>query len=176
MLYTSPMLSKMVDPMCLAIERGSPLSADELSAITLERAAHLAGSMPGARQRKEGRQDQAWYWAAIAKCDVSGCAGTGEWLRNKNGWRSVMERDKEKSDHSMFRDHVEYFLQGALGKVELGAVPEDFMSVLAELAIGSPAVCANRALRRIAPGLKADSAEILQASAHIAEGFRSLFN
>ena len=176
MLYPSPMLSKMVDPMCLAIERGSPLSADELSAITLERAAHLAGSMPGARQRKEGRQDQAWYWAAIAKCDVSGCAGTGEWLRNKNGWRSVMERDKEKSDHSMFRDHVEYFLQGALGKVELGAVPEDFMSVLAELAIGSPAVCANRALRRIAPGLKADSAEILQASAHIAEGFRSLFN
>ena len=64
----------------------------------------------------------------------------------------------------------------AIGDVNLGAVPGDLVDVLADLAVGSPAVCASRALRRIAPGLKRKSPEILQASAEIAEGFRSLFN
>ena len=60
--------------------------------------------------------------------------------------------------------------------VKLGAVPEDLKDVFAELALGSPAVCASRALRRVAPDLKPESPAIMDAAAQIAEGFRSLFN
>lgn len=176
MLYPSPMLSNLIDPMRLAVERGQPLSANELRQAALDKAAHIAKRMPGTGKKADGRHDQSWYWAAIAKHDFGNYSGTGDWLQNKTGWRAVLERDEEHSKDSIFSDHVEYFLQGALGKVELGATPTDFVNVLAELAIGSPAVCANRALRRIAPGLKANSPEILQAASHIAEGFRSLFN
>jgi len=176
MLYPSPVLSNLIDPMRYAVEHRRPLPANVLRQVAIDKAAHLAKQMPGTGKKKEGRDDHSWYWAAIAKHDFKKYSGTDDWLKYKTGWRSVMERDRGHSEDSIFSDHVEYFLQGALGKVELGAIPDDFVNVLAELAIGSPAVCASRALRRIAPGLKANSPEILQAASHIAEGFRSLFN
>ncbi len=176
MLYPSPTLSDMIDPMKLALERGDRLSAIELQEIALERAGERVSSMQLKPHTSDGRQDQAWYWAGLAQCDIKRYAQTSHWLHSKSGWRSLMERDSKNADQSMFVDHVEYFLQGAESKVELGAVPDDFVNVLAELAVGSPAVCANRALRRLAPRLKADADEILQGAAHIAEGFRSLFN
>jgi hypothetical protein len=176
LLYPSPKLSNLIDPMRIAVERGQPLSVIELHKVALERAERLAGSMPGTGKRMDGRHDQSWYWAAIAKHDFRHHTGVGDWLQKNSGWRSIMERETEQSDQPIFVDHVEHFLQGAKGVVELGPVPDDFASVLAEMAIGSPAVCASRALRRVAPGLKADSPAVLQAASHIAEGFRSLFN
>jgi len=176
MLYPSPVLSNLIDPMRYAVEHRRPLSVDVLRQVAFDKATHLAKRMPGSGKKTEGRHDHSWYWVAIAKYDFGNYSGTSNWLWNKTGWHSLMERDRGQSDDSIFSDHVEYFLQGALGRVELGTVPDDFANVLAELAIGSPAICANRALRRIAPGLKANSEEILQAASHIAEGFRSLFN
>lgn len=176
LLYPSPALSKLIDPMRLAIDRSTPLSTDELKEFAVEKATYLAGRMPGIKRSTDGRQDQSWYWAGIGKHDFRRFSGVEDWLRFRSEWRSLMERERADPEHSIFSDHVEYFLQGALGNVELGTVPDDFVEVLSELAIGSPAICANRSLRRIAPGLKADSPEILQAAAHIAEGFRSLFN
>jgi len=176
MLYPSPKLSNLIDPMRVAVNRRQPLSAKELDQIAFERAARLANEMPGIRKKMDGRHDHSWYWAAIAKHDLRNYAGIGGWLMSGAGWRSIMERDTEQQDQSIFAEHVEHFLQGANGGVELGAVPDDFVEVLAEMAIGSPAICANRALRRVAPGLKTDSPAVLQAASHIAEGFRSLFN
>jgi hypothetical protein len=176
MLYPSPKLSSLVDPMRLAVDQRRPLSVEELNQIVLERTERLVGSMPGTRKKTDGRHDQSWYWAAIAKLDLRRCPGIGSWLQSKTGWRSIMERDTEQSEQSIFAEHVEHFLQGAKSDVELGAIPDDFAQVLADLAIGSPAVCANRALRRIAPGLKADCPAVLNAASQIAEGFRSLFN
>ena len=176
LLYPSPALSNLIDPMRLAVEQATPLSTRALRDFAVNRAENLTKRMPGARRSTDGRQDQSWYWAGIARHDFRRFSGMGDWLRYQAGWRSLMERERADPEHSIFGDHVEHFLQGALGSVELGSVPDDFVSVLAELAIGSPAICANRSLRRIAPGLKADSPEVLQAAAHIAEGFRSLFN
>lgn len=176
MLYPSPALSKLIDPMRLALEQERQLSAAELKRVALEKAAKLAECLPGTRRKGDGRNDHAWYWVAIARRDFRRYSGMNDWLQSKDGWRSMMKREKVGSEQSIFNDHVEYFRQGVQGQVELGAIPDDFVEVLADLSIGSPAVCASRALRRIAPDLKVDSQAILQAASHIAEGFRSLFN
>ena len=47
---------------------------------------------------------------------------------------------------------------------------------LAELALGSPATCALRALARVCPELDSDDPELLGAAMAIALGFRSLYN
>ena len=45
-----------------------------------------------------------------------------------------------------------------------------------DVALGSPAVCALRALRRIAPELAWDDPRLLSAAAEVAWAFRTLFN
>lgn len=176
MLYPSPILSNLIDPMRLAMEQGHALAEAELKAMALDKAEQLVSRLVGTGKTLDGRADHAWYWAALAKRDFKRQAGVADWLQDDEGWRSMMDRASEQKDNSIFGDHVEYFLRGAKGNVELGAIPDDLAEVLAELAVGSPAVCANRALRRIVPGSKADSPNLLQAASHIAEGFRSLFN
>jgi hypothetical protein len=66
---------------------------------------------------------------------------------------------------------------GAFSSLEiLGRAPDDLIEVLAELALASPAVCALRALRRVAPELRPDDPRMLNAAARVAGGFRTLFN
>lgn len=47
---------------------------------------------------------------------------------------------------------------------------------LVDVALGSPATCALRALSRIAPGLPLDDLALLTAAAHVGMAFRTLFN
>ena len=49
-------------------------------------------------------------------------------------------------------------------------------TLLVDVALGSPAVCALRALRRVAPELAWDDPSLLSAAATVAWGFRTLFN
>ena len=176
MLYPSPTLAKLIDPMELALERGSPLTVDEIRSAALGRTRTLVESMSGTGRVKDGRQDQAWYWRAIARRDSRRFSGVQEWVDDKSKWRSLIQSKQDRRDSSIFAEHVQLFADGARGKFQMGAVPDDLAEVLADLALGSPAICASRALRRIAPKLKRNSPEILQGAAEIAEGFRSLFN
>ena len=59
---------------------------------------------------------------------------------------------------------------------DLGAVPADLSDLLVDVALGSPAVCALRALKRIAPELAWDDPRLLSAAAEVAWSFRTLFN
>ena len=178
MLYPSPTLSKLIDPMRLAVENGAPLTVEELHAAAGDAAAELVQKLKGVlrKAKVDGRQDQNWYWAAIGKKDFRRNDSVRNWLVARSGWSSIIGSARDQQDSSMFSDHVDLFAAGVRNEIEFGAVPDDLEEVLAELSIGSPAICANRSLRRVAPRLKANSPEILQAAANIAEGFRSLFN
>lgn len=57
---------------------------------------------------------------------------------------------------------------------DLPSVPSDLLDVLALIAVGSPAVCAYRALRRTFPS--ASNPALVEAGARVGEGFRTLFN
>ena len=99
----------------------------------------------------EGIADQRWYWAALALLDRHFAGDTPEWLRDQDaGWLSTQAaEDGDAADG--FRKHVEHFIEALDGDVALGRKPDDLLDVLADLALGSPAICALRALRRIAP-------------------------
>jgi hypothetical protein len=174
MLYPSPSLSRLIDPLKLAIETGRPLSGDEQREATMAKAEALTSRLPGLRRMREGREDWAWHWAALARRDCRKYEGAAKWTRRRNGWRALMGRGESGTESSTFTEHVELFCQASDDTVELGAVPEDLQEVFAELALGSPAVCASRALQRVAPDLKSDSPAIMGAAAQIAEGFRGL--
>jgi hypothetical protein len=53
---------------------------------------------------------------------------------------------------------------------------ENVLELMVDLALGSPAICALRALRRVTPDLGWDNPDLLSAAAHIAWGFRTLYN
>ena len=55
-------------------------------------------------------------------------------------------------------------------------MPGDLLDVLTDFALGSPAVCAMRAIRRIAKGLPEVTPSVLAAASRIGNGLRSLFN
>ena len=58
-----------------------------------------------------------------------------------------------------------------------GVVPDSrLMDLLVDLALGSPAICALRALRRVAPELDWDDPALLNAASRAAWGFRTLYN
>jgi len=54
--------------------------------------------------------------------------------------------------------------------------PDTVVEKLASFALGSPAICALRALSRLCPELAVDDPELISASIGIALGFRSLYN
>lgn len=176
MLYPSPVLSQMIDPLRIAVESGGPVDAAALSQEALSAACEFVAKLPGTRRGRQGREDHAWYWWGLGRHEARRYADLAEWVHATDGWRALMQRDWVVSDDSVFSEHVDYFGAGILDEIEIGAPPEDLAEVLAELALGSPAVCASRALRRVAPGLKPWSPSLLDAAANIAEGFRSLFN
>ena len=74
-----------------------------------------------------------------------------------------------------FQDHVAE-LAAAVKTHDIGASSADLSDLLVDVALGSPAVCALRALKRIAPELAWDDPRLLSAAAEVAWSFRALFN
>jgi len=62
------------------------------------------------------------------------------------------------------------------GERRFGAVPDTILELLVDVGLGSPAVCALRALQRVAPDLEFDNHYLLSAASKISWGFRTLFN
>ena len=73
-----------------------------------------------------------------------------------------------------FKEHVAALKAEAVR--DLGPVSTGALDLLIDVALGSPAVCALRALRRVAPNLAWDDPSLLNAAANVAWGFRTLFN
>jgi hypothetical protein len=131
------------------------------------------------REAEGGRENHGWYWRSLTLMDGKARGALRAWCREDKGWRALAEslhRGEEGTEHSLFTEHADYFCSGFERGDDAGAVPTDLYETLAELALGSPAVCAARAIRRVAPGLALDAPALLSGAATAAEGFRSLFN
>ncbi|MER9191599.1 helicase-related protein [Mesorhizobium australicum] len=164
LIYPSPLLAELGDPFAVFAAAAKRPSIEEMrTALRHKLAERLAGLPKG----KDGETLSArdWEWSTAALLDVAAGNRASEWLRS-GAFAST-------GNEAGFRDHVAELISAkAIG--EDGS--ETALELLVDVALGSPAVCAVRAIRRIAPELAWDAPELLEAAAHVAWGFRTLFN
>jgi len=179
LLYPSPSLASLVDPLRIALEDG----ADNLipSATMIEKASeilrpHIEPFLTGVTDK--GTEDQRWYWAMPSLLDGALFPAAKSWLLDdRAGWPSLASSFR-RDPGERFREHLYQLRQTMDGKLDppLGRPPGDLMQVLALMAVAAPGICALRALRRMAPTLDWANYDMLTSAAQIAEGFRTLFN
>jgi hypothetical protein len=186
--YPSPSLAILGDPLELAICAGQSAEPEAALAVVAKRigaALEACGIGPKAEEHAFD-VDARWYWVALAVLDSQWAPKRGSdkkalvaWLTDHNGWRAIMRRDDDvNDDHEStgFDKVLDRFVAALSSSLELRSRPADLERVLATLAMGAPAVCALRSLRRQAPELDWTGSSLLQAAARVGEGFRTLFN
>lgn len=166
LIYPSPTLARVGDPLGVFACSPTQLSVTEMRAAIAERirteVGHLFTEVCGAESA--GRDTE---WSTPATIDVLLKTKAPSWLQYL-GYRWTAQEDG-------FREHI-LELRRTATDPSMGALDDDTLNLLVDVALGSPAVCALRALRRIAPGLAWDDPDLLEAAASIAWGFRALFN
>ena len=110
-----------------------------------------------------------WEWAGPAVLDALAGNRSRSWLEGDDGFIRLGEEDA-------WPDHVDVLRKAVRERRVDGAVPDSAVDLLVDLALGSPAICALRALHRIAPMLDWDDPRLLTAASRIAWGFRTLHN
>lgn len=182
LLVPSITLANEVDPLKIALEKGhgAPVRQDvlleEVMNVLRPRLENLTAHAP-----RDGAADQRWYWAVLLLLDAA-YPGLRRLLEKGDiGWKGAENEDAapaEEDGESGFEEHLNHLRGHLNGKFEppLGRPPEDLVRLTAEIALASPATCALRALRRIAPSLQSDDTALLNAAAQAAWGFRTLLN
>jgi hypothetical protein len=191
---TGMALMSLLYPAVALAELGDPLrmrrSAGEGRGLTRARVVDMATEMIrpllaslGTTTETSGAEDQAWYWAAPILLDLKLHAKpTRGWLDQpdlSSVWRDPegTPADDEAGRSAAWDDHVAMFRRVASGQETLGRQPSDLAEVLARVALGSPAICALRALARTCGKPEALNDKYVRNSAGaIGWGFRSLFN
>ena len=110
-----------------------------------------------------------WQWAGPAVLDALAGNRSRAWLEDDCGLLRLGAEDA-------WGDHVRALRKAVGARRVGGTVPDTALNLLVDLALGSPAICALRALRRIAPTLEWDDPTLLTAAARVAWGFRTLYN
>jgi len=177
LMYPSLSLARAVDPLRLALELGGGqrLPVERARAAAQEAIRSRLHGLPRSTGGASGAPDQRWYWAALAILDRPFSEEQKQWIMGWDGWQKTIGRDK---DDKGIRAHIDQFWDAAEGKLDadLGPVPDDLVEVLVDYALGSPAVCALRAMERVSPQLRAGDHTLSHAAATVAGGFRTLFN
>jgi hypothetical protein len=184
-LYPSLALADAVDPVRWACDAGAPLPANQarlLAAASIERRLTATGHWPP--RRNVALPDARWYWVALALLDRDAAPDLVPWCLRE--WARVAAGDaggEDAHEDGAFARHVDRFAAvlsaDTLSDLGLADPPDDLIDMLVDLALGSPAVCALRALRRVTDADAADDTppEALWSDAvRVAEGFRTLYN
>ncbi len=124
----------------------------------------------------QGKSDR-WYWAApllLDKLNGDSRPLVDRWLRSErlrdtSFWNDEDAKETGKSVH--FQRLVRAF--DAPDEIGLGSIPDDLPQVLAEIALGSPALAAFRSFQRL---YKADGVTACVLSLSVANEFVNLFN
>jgi hypothetical protein len=166
LIYPSPTLARICDP--LSVFSGAPeqLSVAEMRAAIADRIRTALGHL-FAKGNGEGAAGRDAEWSTPATIDVLLKTKSSGWLQYL-GYRWTIQEEG-------FREHIAELRRTAT-EASLGELDNDTLDLLVDVALGSPAVCTLRALHRIAPGLAWDDPHLMDAAASIAWGFRALFN
>lgn len=173
LIYPGLVLARLGDPLEVArtTEASLPLSRTALFGAVRDRVRKALTRLPEGAPRI-GTPDQRWYWAAPFLMDRRIAAGENTpFLSRMRGWDGHDEQDQESrlGTHLRAADGVK--------ELKLGPRPDDLADVLTAMAIGSPGVCALRALSRVTGGSEAlVNPDVRDAAYRIGQGLRSLFN
>ena len=166
LVYPSPTLAQLADPREIFGQTTERLTYEAMRQAVAER---LRASVAALEARTGDASDgRDWEWAAPAVIDTVAGARSVSWVATSYGFAAL---GNEKG----FKEHVAE-LRTAAGDRLFGAVPDTLIDLLTDIALGSPAVCALRALQRVAPDMALDDHRLLNAASQIAWGFRTLFN
>lgn len=166
LIYPSPTLARLADPLAIFADHPETLSVEGMRKAVADR---LRGSVDALTQRTGDAADgRDWEWAAPAVIDAMAGTKSVPWLTSPFGLATLGHEEG-------FKEHVAE-LHSATVNRNFGPVGDTILNLLVDVALGSPAVCALRALRRIAPDLDWDDPRLLKAANQVAWGFRTLFN
>ncbi|QRG05797.1 DEAD/DEAH box helicase [Xanthobacter dioxanivorans] len=166
LIYPSPTLAQLADPLAIFADHPETLSVEGMRKAVADR---LRGSVDALTQRTGDAADgRDWEWAAPAVIDAMAGTKSVPWLTSPFGLATLGHEEG-------FKEHVAE-LHSATVNRNFGPVGDTILDLLVDVALGSPAVCALRALRRIAPDLDWDDPRLLKAANQVAWGFRTLFN
>ncbi len=176
LLYPSPALAELGDPLGLALEGGgSPVPSEDALRRVEERIRQRfreLGVQLTSDGEAQGRTDQRWYWAGPTLLDRMPFPEMAAWIKETSNWLPPSAAD---SDNWSFAQHVAEFGHAMTDGLALGAPPRDLLRILATVALAGPGVCAYRALRRVA-AIRPTDPELLSGAARVAQGLRSTFN
>lgn len=180
LLYPSPALACVVDPLAAACALGEPLPREQAlkMAATAIRLALADPQIP--KGAKGGRPDPRWYWAAPMLLDGRAVRDAWRMMDDPIGARKPGSARMAHSPTSEASGADEALVLAAVGGVgagtSLGPRPRDLSVVLAEVALAGPGVCALRMLRRLFPVGPGREHVLMRAAFRIAQGFQNLFN
>lgn len=166
LIYPSPKLAEIADPLSVFAKRDRPLSQEAMREAVANRLEPALEALRQSAVQDSGPPVAEWAIPAVID-DLLGSRASA-WLSAPGGMAALASEEG-------FREHV-LELSSAAKKRDFGALADDLRDLLVDVALGSPAVCALRALRRIAPELAWDDPRLLSAAAEVAWAFRTLFN
>jgi len=178
LLYPSQALVEVIDPVANLRDQ-LPLSELRMIAADRIRDLLLAADLTQF-STPEGEADR-WYWAAPLLLDRANAgfrATTEAWFANPEPLTTDPDSEEadEEEDKGAKGEHFEFLHQCFEDPswIRLGPMPDNLPEILADLALGSPAVVTLRSLSRIFPG--EPPALQMQRAVAVADQFCSLFN
>ena len=166
LIYPSPTLARLADPLAIFGAHPETISVEAMRHAVANR---LRGSLEALSERAGDIGDgRDWEWAAPGVIDAMADANSVAWVESPSGLASL-------GNEEGFKEHVAELRTAATDR-QFGPVGEALIDLLVEVALGSPAVCALRALCQVAPDLDWDDPQLLRAASRVAWGFRTLFN
>jgi hypothetical protein len=181
--YPCLTLAEAVDPLVISkqLSNGSlPSSESVLSQAEEIVERMLKEAIQGVEIAEEGLVDERWYWAALAIIDrYHKKDKISEWFSSDDediSWARLLDQGTDSDGgESRYTEHVEIFTDVFRTPSKMGRMPDDLVSVLARVALASPAISALRAFSRLC-SKESFGTYGLAAAAKIGLGFRTLFN
>ncbi len=180
LLYPSCTLTDIVDPVR---NLGSGRSLEELRAETKRVLEERIASAGLAKYVQESGETDRWYWAApllLDRLKELSKASMDAWFGCDTEERDPWDRDtyfRGAAEQASAREaHFDHLRECYLNpdRAGLGPIPADLPDVLADLALGSPAVLMLRSLRRLFQ--EQSPARAMVGAFDAADEFANLFN
>lgn len=173
----SPKLAKLGDPLDVVAKQSEVLTYQEMRDNLAARLRPEVERL--ARSCTDPHGASNWEWAGPSILDALEGNRARQWLNSRwplTAHDSLICPPSKLGPHQIYRRHVDRLRMTVRQSRVSGREPNQFLDLLVDSALGSPAVCALRALRRVAPTLEWDAPALLSSSSRVAWGFLSLFN